>query len=296
MSEYWKSTGKWYCELCKCWTGDNKASIEFHERGKKHAEAKKRRIIEAKRDAIGKRKKDEKDAGMFAKMEREALKAVQKDVASGLAGRGDLKKIVAAHSGAKEDSRSIDTYPWSEMDTPQGFKYYYNSLTGESTWIVPEPFKKIEKERKLKESTSSVPEASTPTPSTSTTTDNSNSAGDSSAVEQHDVHPLLGGWSTVAHYSKPLEPVVDASSEANHQTDDLHPEDEASTPSAETGGADLGGGGESAPPARQPGRKFKEKVLKTTISSSAVDESEPVMFKKRKSGNKNVRKRTGDDD
>jgi len=295
MSEYWKSTGKWYCELCKCWTGDNKASIEFHERGKKHAEAKKRRIIEAKRDAIGKRKKDEKDAGMFAKMEREALKAVQKDVASGLAGRGDLKKIVAAHSGAKEDSKSIDTYPWSEMDTPQGFKYYYNSLTGESTWIVPEPFKKIEKERKLKESTSSVPEASTPTPSTSTTTDNSNSAGDSSAVEQHDVHPLLGGWSTVAHYSKPLEPVVDASSEANHQTD-VAPEDETSTPSAETGGADLGGGGESAPPARQPGRKFKEKVLKTTISSSAVEESEPVTFKKRKSGNKNVRKRTGDDD
>merc|ERR1712183_632417 len=168
-------------------------------------------------------------------------------------------------------------------------------LTGESTWIVPEPFKKIEEERKLKESSTSVPAASTPAPCTSTTADNS--AGDSSsAVEQHDVHPLLGGWSTVAHYSRPMEPVVDASSEANHQTDDLLPEDEVSTPSAETGGADLGGGGESAPPARQPGRKFKEKVLKTTISSSAVEESEPVMFKKRKSGNKNVRKRTGDDD
>ena len=118
MADYWKSTGKWYCEICKCWTGDNKASIEFHERGKKHAEAKKRKILEAKRDAIGKRKQETKDAGMFAKMEREALKAVQKDVAAGNAGRGDLKNIVAAHSSTK-DTSGVDTYPWSVIDTPQ---------------------------------------------------------------------------------------------------------------------------------------------------------------------------------
>jgi len=290
MSEYWKSTGKWYCELCKCWTGDNKASREFHERGKKHAEAKKRRIIEAKRDAIGKRKQDEKDAGMFAKMEAEALKAVQKDVAAGLTGRGDMKKIVQAHSGEEESNYGIDTYPWKAMDTPQGFKYYYNSLTGESTWIVPDVFKKVEEEKKKRESAASIKAESVPSSATNVS---DNSVKESSTVQQHDVHPLLGGWSTVTHHSKPLEPYVNEP-EVNHQTDE-RTSTETSDPVASTDGSEHTVEGGSAPPSRETGKKFKEKVLKTTLTSSTADESEPVMFKKRKSGSKNVRKRTSDD-
>jgi len=289
MADYWKSTGKWYCELCKCWTGDNKASIEFHERGKRHAEAKKRKIIEAKRDAIGKRKQDEKDAGMFAKMEREALKAVQKDVAAGNAGRGDMKNIAASQSGAQEETFGIDTYPWSVMDTPQGFKYYYNSLTGESTWIVPEVFKKIEQEKKKKENAVQAP--SSPVPSTSTIT-----TEQKPVVEQHDVHPLLGGWSTVKHHSAPLQPVV---KEAEKNEGVVGSDEQTAVPSTATTAEDdvqSGGGGCSdTPPVREKGKKFKEKVLSTAGLSSTVADSEPVAFKKRKSGNKNVRRRNDDD-
>lgn len=288
MADYWKSTGKWYCELCKCWTGDNKASIEFHERGKRHAEAKKRKIIEAKRDAIGKRKQDEKDAGMFAKMEREALKAVQKDVAAGTAGRGDMKNIAASQSGAKEETFGIDTYPWSVMDTPQGFKYYYNSLTGESTWIVPEVFKKIEQEKKKKENAVQAP--SSPVPSTSTIT-----TEQKPVVEQHDVHPLLGGWSTVKHHSAPLQPVV---KEPERNEGVVGSDEQTAVPSTATAEGDVqssGGGCSNTPPVREKGKKFKEKVLSTTGLSSAMAESEPVAFKKRKSGNKNVRRRNDDD-
>lgn len=284
MADYWKSTGKWYCELCKCWTGDNKASIEFHERGKRHAEAKKRKIIEAKRDAIGKRKQDEKDAGMFAKMEREALKAVQKDVAAGHTGRGDMKNIAAAQSSAVE-TFGIDTYPWTVMDTPQGFKYYYNSLTGESTWIVPEPFKKIEEEKKKRDNAVQAPSA--PAPSTSTATE------PIPVVEQHDVHPLLGGWSTVQHHSAPLQPVVDESD----TKESVLVDEKTVIPSPAAVEDDVQGkGGEpsAAPPVREKGKKFKEKVL-STAGLSSTTESEPVSFKKRKSGNKNVRKRNVDE-
>jgi WW domain-binding protein 4 len=36
MSEYWVSTKKKYCEICKIWFADNKVSVENHERGMGH--------------------------------------------------------------------------------------------------------------------------------------------------------------------------------------------------------------------------------------------------------------------
>ena len=36
MSEYWKSNAKKYCDYCKVWISDNKASINIHESGKNH--------------------------------------------------------------------------------------------------------------------------------------------------------------------------------------------------------------------------------------------------------------------
>ena len=32
-TEYWKSNTRKFCEYCKCWFADNKASINFHEAG-----------------------------------------------------------------------------------------------------------------------------------------------------------------------------------------------------------------------------------------------------------------------
>lgn len=36
MTDYWKSTTKKFCELCKVWYADNRAQIEHHEQGQKH--------------------------------------------------------------------------------------------------------------------------------------------------------------------------------------------------------------------------------------------------------------------
>ncbi|GMT04866.1 hypothetical protein PENTCL1PPCAC_27040, partial [Pristionchus entomophagus] len=44
MTEVWKSQGRKFCEICKVWFGDNRASIEFHERGQKHQAAVKEKL------------------------------------------------------------------------------------------------------------------------------------------------------------------------------------------------------------------------------------------------------------
>ena len=147
MAEYWKSNPRKYCEMCKCWLGDNKASIDFHERGKNHQENVKRRLAEIKKKSIEKRKEDESAKEMLANIEKAAINAMKKDLTSNTAstvGKTDLKHLLETTN--KEDlpcagaalSHSNPTHPWSIMQAPQGYTYYYNSSTGESTWEVPE--------------------------------------------------------------------------------------------------------------------------------------------------------------
>lgn len=45
-SEYWKSNPRKFCDFCKCWIAENKPSIEFHERGKRHKENVQKRLEE----------------------------------------------------------------------------------------------------------------------------------------------------------------------------------------------------------------------------------------------------------
>ncbi|CAI4220417.1 unnamed protein product, partial [Auanema sp. JU1783] len=39
MTEVWKSQAKKFCSVCKCWFADNRASIDFHEKGERHKAA-----------------------------------------------------------------------------------------------------------------------------------------------------------------------------------------------------------------------------------------------------------------
>lgn len=80
MASYWKSQPRKFCEVCKCWIGDNRASIDFHERGKSHQEKKKKQL-----DQIQKRgrqqAKDNAKAGVFLKQaEQAARKQYLKDL------------------------------------------------------------------------------------------------------------------------------------------------------------------------------------------------------------------------
>jgi WW domain-binding protein 4 len=45
MADYWKSNAKKYCEFCKVWIADNKASVNIHESGRKHKDAVKAKLF-----------------------------------------------------------------------------------------------------------------------------------------------------------------------------------------------------------------------------------------------------------
>ncbi|XP_055335269.1 WW domain-binding protein 4-like [Paramacrobiotus metropolitanus] len=80
MTEYWKSLPKKFCDACKCWFADNKASIEFHERGVRHKQNVEIRIREAQKK--GKSRQDTTTAtdDEMRRIEAAALKSFEKDV------------------------------------------------------------------------------------------------------------------------------------------------------------------------------------------------------------------------
>ncbi|XP_065667408.1 WW domain-binding protein 4 isoform X2 [Hydra vulgaris] len=265
MADYWKSTGKRYCDFCKCWTADNKASIDFHERGKNHQSNVKRKLCEIKKKSVDKRKKDETNKALFASMEKAALAAIQKDINSeGVSlGKSDMKKIAEANTLSANDSSL--TYPWKAMVAPHGFTYYYNSATGESSWEMPEVFKDLER-KKSDEKT-----ADKKSSKTLNKKDPYRQTKPALVEEVHNVHPLLGGWSTISKQDddgcgdKKL--VTESSNEQS--SSDAHGKIKFEVEKA-----------------------FKEKMLKTRIDD--ISET-PVEFKKRKTTNRSVRKRDEDD-
>ena len=80
MASYWKSNPRRMCDICKCWIADNKASIEFHERGKSHQEKKKRYLNDIRKRSAAKAKEESKLNGYLKQMEAAALKQYSKDI------------------------------------------------------------------------------------------------------------------------------------------------------------------------------------------------------------------------
>lgn len=68
-ADYWKSQGRKYCDFCKCWIGDNKPSISFHEGGKKHKENVAKRLKEIQRTSAKQAKENKKFENDLKKME-----------------------------------------------------------------------------------------------------------------------------------------------------------------------------------------------------------------------------------
>eukprot|EP00111_Clytia_hemisphaerica_P000419 TCONS_00001187-protein len=295
MADYWKSTGKHYCDFCKCWTADNKPSIQFHEKGKNHQANVKKRLAEIKRNSIEKRKKDEKSQHMFQEMEKAALAAVQKDMNSSdvSIGKADMRNIVKAHSKTEEsgndDISNKDIYPWQVMAGPQGTTYYYNATSGESTWVMPEIVKnQLEKKKRTAEDTSTKT-VSKPSKSYSSSTSTASKdpyraqpKKEEPPEEVRDSHPLLGGWSTVKRYDNTAQ-------EETSEEQNVKEEQPAEKPTETTEAPENSGTTPAEPVA---GKKFKERQLKTSL---ATESDAPVAFKKRKFGNRNVRRRNDDD-
>lgn len=160
MADYWKSQPKKFCMYCKCWIADNKPSIEFHERGKNHKENVVKKINEIKQKSMAKAKEDEKKSKEFAAMEEAALKAYEEDLKR-LEG---TKPVPIAPVGPTiEERRARDEQKrkeiealekhhakkkWTKAHSSEGYPYYYNSLTGETQWELPDGFQENEDKSK----------------------------------------------------------------------------------------------------------------------------------------------------
>ena len=80
MASYWKSQPRKMCEICKCWIGDNKASIDFHERGKSHQEKKKKHLDDIRRKSAEQFKINQKAGDYLKQMEAAAMAQYKKDM------------------------------------------------------------------------------------------------------------------------------------------------------------------------------------------------------------------------
>ncbi|KAM7354323.1 uncharacterized protein ACRADG_006046 [Cochliomyia hominivorax] len=86
MADYWKSNERKYCDFCKCWISDNKASISFHENGKRHKLNVAKRITEISRNSEKSEQEKRKMDAEIRKMEEAAMRSYAQDIHS----RGDL--------------------------------------------------------------------------------------------------------------------------------------------------------------------------------------------------------------
>lgn len=158
MSEYWKSQPRKFCEFCKCWITDNKPSVQFHEKGKKHQENVKLRIEEVKKKGTADARKRAEENDYMQQMEKAALEAFKKDLADNpeLAKKYNVKVkepeevyegpslppggILPPPSPEEKEEVKTDNGDWYEAMSDMGYPYYWNTLTGESIWVAPEKY------------------------------------------------------------------------------------------------------------------------------------------------------------
>ncbi|XP_017780745.1 PREDICTED: WW domain-binding protein 4 [Nicrophorus vespilloides] len=135
-ADYWKSQARKYCDFCKCWIADNKPSVEFHEKGRRHKDnvAKRLKYI-TKKSSYDERQNLREDRAL-AQMEAAALEAYRKDVES----NADLTSI-NINKKVAEDNLAISVKTgkmWREAKSEGGQTYYWNIVTNESAWKAPE--------------------------------------------------------------------------------------------------------------------------------------------------------------
>ncbi|XP_070552734.1 WW domain-binding protein 4-like [Ptychodera flava] len=331
MADYWKSQPKKFCDFCKCWITDNKASVDFHERGKRHKENVQKRITDIQKKGIAKEKKDAAFKSDLQAMEEAALKAFEKDAARdpSLAAQyqnavqrkkaQDARQTEEQNSRAPSQLKPEDILPyWVEGVSPEGYTYYWNSFTNESTWEKPEGFvSTVQNDATEQQAPDQSSEQNTENTSSETQGDSQppeEQTGDQVSEEQSEnqaVEQSIDGAEGVSDEG------ADEAKEANddkNASDGAEEKNDKPTNSSTKKRSNPYGNWESVQPASTETPdlqlpesrpivsapvtlstsepkikiKFKEKTVGTIGGSS---EGVSVGFKKRKIGNRNIKKR-----
>ncbi|KAG5887494.1 hypothetical protein JTB14_023680 [Gonioctena quinquepunctata] len=137
-ADYWKSQERKYCDFCKCWIADNKPSVEFHEKGRRHQENVKKRLKNITKSSAKAHRESENADRTLKQMEAAAMAAYRRDVESNSV--SDLTSIAIKEKLKKENLSLNDGESkkiWHEAKSKEGNIYYWNILTNVSVWEPP---------------------------------------------------------------------------------------------------------------------------------------------------------------
>lgn len=132
MSEYWKSLPRKYCEVCKCWFADNRASIEFHERGKRHQENAQKQIQDIQKRGIKEFKRQKQLEDDMANIEKAALAAYKKDLQNNLEALPNSSSNLI-HSTVSDLSSNVELSSYSKTIQPKKRKENINVKKGKTS-------------------------------------------------------------------------------------------------------------------------------------------------------------------
>jgi len=157
MTEYWKSNTRKYCEYCKCWFADNRASIDFHEMGKNHKDNVQRKLAEIARQGKVDHENRLQANDFFRQMEEAALSAYKNDISANPDMTGASFAQLAKEKNvdivikAEEEARKKAAADWLEALSTDGTPYYYHKDTKATRWDKPPGgFVSIKEQKKSK--------------------------------------------------------------------------------------------------------------------------------------------------
>lgn len=144
MSEYWVSGKKYFCDYCRIYVQDNKASRQLHETSNKHKYSVARHLKGIHRSQDRKAKQDAINAKMLAQVERAALKQYEKDIDTPGLSRDSQLQLGSGHGKRVSKHREVP-----QEETQEETQEVAEGRIGEWTIVKAEPEKEEEKPNPL---------------------------------------------------------------------------------------------------------------------------------------------------